>query len=678
MAVAGTAVFPTAIPRRHHLSPSSPISISISNSKLSVSASLIPTDKHPPQRSASSFTENGVLEKKSASSSADTIPISRGGESKDGRLTLKDYFEQCGELLVRCRSDGGGPRWFSPLPPLDSHSHSRLKDSPLLLSLPDLVKLVESVVRLEHLRTPNRPIYLVGESFGGCLALAVAARNPDIDLMLILANPATSFSKSALQPETLVPLSTMMPEQLRSSLLYILSLLSGAPFKMVASAAGKRLPLDQVITEISQDTVAMSSYLSVLSDVLTAETLRWKLNMLKSAAGFANSRLHAVKAQTLILASGQDQLLPSREEAERLRQVLPKCEIRVFNDSGHALFLEEGFNLVSILTGASFYRRGGRHDYVLDYVPPTLLNSRESMNHKVFTFFTRWIEAATNPVMLSTLESGKIVRSLAGIPCEGPVLYVGYHMMLGFELVPLVSRFWMERNILLRGIAHPMMFTKLREGRLPALSAFDTFRIMGAVPVSAANFYRLFSSKSHVLLYPGGMREALHRKGEEYKLFWPEQSEFVRMAAKFGAKIIPFGSVGEDDVGQLLLDYNDLRSIPYFKNSIEELTDEAVKLRNEAVGEVANQDVHLPIILPKVPGRFYYLFGKPIETQGRKQELKSREKAHELYIEVKSEVEKCLGYLKEKRENDPYRNIFARLAYQARHGFDSEVPTFDI
>ena len=40
-------------------------------------------------------------------------------------------------------------------------------------------------------------------------------------------------------------------------------------------------------------------------------------------------------------------------------------------------------------------------------------------------------------------------------------------------------------------------------------------------------------------------------KGEEYKLFWPEQSEVIRMAARFGAKIIPFGVVGEDDVSQV-------------------------------------------------------------------------------------------------------------------------------
>jgi len=40
-------------------------------------------------------------------------------------------------------------------------------------------------------------------------------------------------------------------------------------------------------------------------------------------------------------------------------------------------------------------------------------------------------------------------------------------------------------------------------------------------------------------------------QGEDYQLFWPERSEFVRMAARFGAKIVPFGAVGEDDLGQV-------------------------------------------------------------------------------------------------------------------------------
>lgn len=40
-------------------------------------------------------------------------------------------------------------------------------------------------------------------------------------------------------------------------------------------------------------------------------------------------------------------------------------------------------------------------------------------------------------------------------------------------------------------------------------------------------------------------------QGEAYKLFWPEQSEFIRMAARFGAKIVPFGVVGEDDISEV-------------------------------------------------------------------------------------------------------------------------------
>jgi alpha-beta hydrolase superfamily lysophospholipase len=52
-----------------------------------------------------------------------------------------------------------------------------------------LVEYVESTVISETSRAPDRPFYLVGESVGACIALAVAARNPDVDLLLILVNP---------------------------------------------------------------------------------------------------------------------------------------------------------------------------------------------------------------------------------------------------------------------------------------------------------------------------------------------------------------------------------------------------------------------------------------------------------------------------------------------------------
>ena len=52
-----------------------------------------------------------------------------------------------------------------------------------------LIKIVEDVVLSESYKAPSKPIYLLGDSFGGALALAVASRNPKVDLVLVLANP---------------------------------------------------------------------------------------------------------------------------------------------------------------------------------------------------------------------------------------------------------------------------------------------------------------------------------------------------------------------------------------------------------------------------------------------------------------------------------------------------------
>ena len=100
--------------------------------------------------------------------------------------------------------------------------------------------------------------------------------------------------------------------------------------------------------------------------------------------------------------------------------------------------------------------------------------------------------------------------------------------------------------------------------------------------------------------------------------------------------------------------------------------------RNGEEGEVGNQDLHMPGIVPKMPGRFYVYFGKPIYTEGREEELNDKEKAHEVYLQVKSEVERCMNYLKIKRETDPYRNILPRSLYYLTHGFSSQIPTFDL
>eukprot|EP00268_Persea_americana_P053045 TRINITY_DN5981_c1_g2_i6.p1 TRINITY_DN5981_c1_g2~~TRINITY_DN5981_c1_g2_i6.p1 ORF type:complete len:704 (+),score=126.08 TRINITY_DN5981_c1_g2_i6:141-2252(+) len=613
-----------------------------------------------------------------------------------GSESVIDYLDAVRELI---RPDGGPPRWFCPV-----ECSRPIRGSPLLLFLPGLdgvglglilhhkslgkvfevrcmhipvhdrtpfeglLKLVEETVRLEHSASPDTPIYLVGDSFGGCLALAVAARNPTIDLILILSNPATSFGKSQLH--SFSPILEALPEELHTAIPYLLSFIMGDPVKMGMASVEKELPPSQALDQLSRSLTSMRQRLSGLADIIPKVTLLWKLKLLKSAALYANSRLHAVKAEVLVLASGKDNMIPSRDEAERLLNSLQNCKIRLFKDNGHTLLLEDGVCLLTVIKGTGMYRRSRKYDYILDHLPPTRTEFAHLMERG-----SGWFNLATGPVMLSTLQDGKIVRGLTGVPSEGPVLLVGYHMLMGFELSPLIEAFLREKNVLVRGIAHPIIFSKKLETSFPF--RMDTMRVFGALPVSARNFYRLFSSKSFVLLYPGGVREALHRKGEEYKLFWPDQPEFVRMAARFGATIVPFGVVGEDDIVELLLDYNELTRIPFIRDWIKYENEGFTRLRTDFTGEVANQDLFLPAMVPKIPGRFYYLFGKPFETKGKAQMLKDRQNASELYLQIKSQVESIISYLRKKREEDPYRGILQRAIYQATWGSKHPVPTFE-
>ncbi|CAN6848999.1 phytyl ester synthase 2, chloroplastic-like [Brassica napus] len=609
--------------------------------------------------------------------------------SPDLHKSLSDFLEEARDLVG---DDDGPPRWFSPL-----ECSSQAQGSPLLLFIPgidgtglglirhhkklgevfdvwclhipvmdrspakDLVQLIERTVKSESYRFPNRPIYLVGESVGACLALDVAARNPNIDLTLILANPATHVNNLMSQP--LVGMLNVLPDGVPTLLGEIFGFKQGDPLTAVLGGG------------ILRDLFAVSANLPTLSRIFPKDTLLWKMELVKSAVASANTHIHAVRAETLILLSGRDQWLLNEADIDRFARTLPNFIVRKLKDNGHFLFFEDSVDLVTIIKCTCFYRRGKSHDHISDYIMLTRYELKQLVDdHKLLI-------DATSPVYLSTLAKGKRVRGLEGIPSEGPVLYVGYHVLLGLEIVPVITQFLKERNIHLRGLAHPMLMWNIQDDRLIDPQMLDKYKMLGAVPVSNFNIYKLLQSKSHALLYPGGIRESFHRKGEEYKLFWPEKPEFVRVASKFGAKIVPFGVVGEDDICHLVLDANDQRNIPILKDFmdyIEEATKQAGNLREGDGTELGNQICYLPGLVPKIPGRFYFYFGKPIETAGKEQELKDKDKAQEFYLQVKSEVEQCIAYLKMKRESDPYRHLLPRMLYQASHGFSSEIPTFDL
>ncbi|AEE77219.1 Esterase/lipase/thioesterase family protein [Arabidopsis thaliana] len=568
--------------------------------------------------------------------------------------------------------DGGGPpRWFSPL-----ECRAQAPNSPLLLFLPgidgtglglirhhkklgeifdiwclhipvsdrtpfkDLVKLIERTVKSENYRFPNRPIYLVGESIGACLALDVAARNPNVDLALILVNPATHVNNFMSKP--LLGMLNVLPDGIPTLWEDVFGFKQGAPLTGILEAMSNEFSVQRmggVGGGMLRDLFAVSANLPTLSRMFSKDTLLWKLEMLKSAIASVNSHIYSVKAETLILPSGRDQWLLNEEDIVRYSRTLPNCIVRKLDDNGQFPLLEDSLDLATIIKLTCFYRRGKSHDYVSDYIKPTPFELQQLLDEH------RLLMDAISPVMLSTLEDGLLLK---------------------------------ERNIHMRGLTHPMVFMYIQDSLVDP-KMFDKYKLMGGVPVSNMNFYKLLREKAHVLLYPGGVREALHRKGEEYKLFWPEQSEFVRVASKFGAKIVPFGVVGEDDIFNIVLDSNDQRNIPILKDLMEKATKDAGNLRwKETKANWETKIAIIPGLVPKIPGRFYYYFGKPIDLAGKEKELKDKEKAQEVYLQAKSEVEQCIAYLKMKRECDPYRQLLPRMMYQASHGWSCEIPTFDL
>ena len=202
----------------------------------------------------------------------------------------------------------------------------------------------------------------------------------------------------------------------------------------------------------------------------------------------------------------------------------------------------------------------------------------------------------------------------------------------------------------------------------------------GAVPGSGRNLARLLQNGEAVLLFPGGVREAYKRKGEDYKLFWPKKSEFVRMAAKFGATIVPFAAVGVDDSLDIILDGEELQNAPVLGQFVSRRAASLPQARRgvSARGEddAEPESFVSPLALPKLPPRrMYFKFQRPIQTS--RADVDDRDRCDALYNEVQTEVEGGLQYLLRRREDDPYEAFPQRVLYEAVRG-GAQAPTFPL
>ena len=216
--------------------------------------------------------------------------------------------------------------------------------------LSDIVNFFNSVSKTVRPKLskqpPGRPVYLVGESFGGIMALEVAldlakAKNPKINLQgLTLVNAATCYDRSRLAAEG-PPVAKSNP------FLYVFGILQLLPMflddisakQFIAIIQSKALPslIDNEMREAYMGRLAFA--LPFLLKFMPQGTFDWRLSeWLEVGCKRLEQRLskETLELRTLIIAGEKDLTLPSIAEAERLAQVLPNSYIHVVPQVGHA------------------------------------------------------------------------------------------------------------------------------------------------------------------------------------------------------------------------------------------------------------------------------------------------------------------------------------------------------
>ena len=73
---------------------------------------------------------------------------------------------------------------------------------------------------------------------------------------------------------------------------------------------------------------------------------------------------------------------------------------------------------------------------------------------------------------MSTTQSGTVELGLSNIPMDRPVLFVGNHVFMGLDLSLVIGEVFKERNLLIRGLGHPVLFRKEAESDLQVCCSF--------------------------------------------------------------------------------------------------------------------------------------------------------------------------------------------------------------
>ncbi|KAI8467052.1 MAG: hypothetical protein J3K34DRAFT_472042 [Monoraphidium minutum] len=261
-----------------------------------------------------------------------------------------------------------------------------------------------------------------------------------------------------------------------------------------------------------------------------------------------------------------------------------------------------------------------------------------------------------SPVLLGTER----LPDPSGAAAGRPIIFVGNHQRIGLYDMPLLMYLLYLRGFKPRGLAHPGHWAG------PLGPFFERFGAVKAGPMTA---FKLLKAGEQVLLFPGGAREVNKPRGSEYTLAWPDdRPDFVRLAGKTNAIIVPFAAVGADDAYDVMMDVDEVLQAPVLGSlATAALQRWAPGLDpREAllpVTRLPGLGLPIPALVP-LPNlqRLYFKILDPIDTAELGLGSKDAEGWQRVYDEIRASVEGGMQELLELRSTDGDRDVDKRVS----------------
>lgn len=233
------------------------------------------------------------------------------------------------------------------------------------------------------------------------------------------------------------------------------------------------------------------------------------------------------------------------------------------------------------------------------------------------------------------------VSGLDRLPADGRFLLVGNHtQFVGGEilLVPHFVRRAIGRRV--RPLADR------RFGRWRGFG-HDLMTAYGGVVGAPETARELMRHNETILVFPGGGREIVKFKGEEYQLNWRGRSGFARIAAENDYPIVPVGLVGSDDIYKSLVTRDSVlgRVCGAISTKLSGDTDMAIPLMR-GIG---------PTLVPR-PQRMYLHFGVPIDTS-KPTGVADDDWVASVKAKTQQSLQAILAELLAIRAEDPFREL---------------------